>query len=62
MSRSEGVKLGEVLKTFDGADEVESWLVKMELVARLRNIKDEATLINSNVPRGRCAGCVSTNE
>ena len=45
MSRSEGVKLGEVLKTFDGADEVESWLVKVELVARLRNIKDEAALI-----------------
>ena len=45
MSRSEGMKLGEVLKTFSGADEFKSWLVKVEFLARLRNIKDEGAII-----------------
>ena len=35
----------EFVKSFDGSSDVSSWLKKVELVARLKNITDEATLI-----------------
>ena len=37
--------LSEVLKTFDGEQEVEAWISKFSLVAKLNNLRDEAKVL-----------------
>ena len=39
------VNFNECIKSFDGSSDVSAWLKKIELVARIKNIKDVASLI-----------------
>lgn len=45
MIKSNGMKLSEMVRSFDGSEDVEAWLTKVSLVARINNVKDEAALI-----------------